>query len=168
MVRKAMVGFGIFVYAWQILSSDLDSVTSWSSRLLNLYPMISKLRPSFWNSASLFLHVRRRKCPSVKTLNQDSIMGHGSLENFLIDNSHKIFWLGEVSAHTVGKPETRHFFYALSSACAKPRLHLVSTVNQRGVTVLTTLGKRALENMVGKGENAGIQHFLLLPQCFLP
>ena len=25
-----------------------------------------------------------------------------------------------------------------------------------------------LENNVGKGENAGIQHFLLVPQCFLP
>ena len=25
---------------------------------------------------------------------------------------------------------------------------------------------RALENTVGKGENAGNQHFLLFPQCF--
>ena len=33
--------------------------------------------------------------------------------------------------------------------------------------LLTTLKKRALENTVGKGENAGNQHFLLLPQCFL-
>ena len=24
------------------------------------------------------------------------------------------------------------------------------------------------ENIVGKGENAGNQHFLLFPQCFLP
>ena len=24
------------------------------------------------------------------------------------------------------------------------------------------------ENIVGKGENAGNQHFLLVPQCFLP
>ena len=31
----------------------------------------------------------------------------------------------------------------------------------------TTLRKRALENSVGKGENAGNQHFLLFPQCFL-
>ena len=28
--------------------------------------------------------------------------------------------------------------------------------------------KRAIENIVGKGENAGNQHFLLFPQCFLP
>ena len=26
---------------------------------------------------------------------------------------------------------------------------------------------KALENIVGKGENAGTQHFLLFPQCFL-
>ena len=33
---------------------------------------------------------------------------------------------------------------------------------------LTTLKKKALENIVGKGVNAGNQHFLLFPQCFLP
>ena len=33
---------------------------------------------------------------------------------------------------------------------------------------LTTLWKRPFENSVGKGENAGNQHFLLFPQCFLP
>ena len=27
---------------------------------------------------------------------------------------------------------------------------------------------RAFENIVGKGENAGYQHFLLFQQCFLP
>ena len=27
--------------------------------------------------------------------------------------------------------------------------------------------KRGVENIVGKGENAGNQHFLLFPQCFL-
>ena len=26
----------------------------------------------------------------------------------------------------------------------------------------------SFENIVGKGENAGHQHFLLFPQCFLP
>ena len=34
--------------------------------------------------------------------------------------------------------------------------------------LLTTLRKKPFENIVGKGENAGNQHFLLLPQCFLP
>ena len=31
-----------------------------------------------------------------------------------------------------------------------------------------TLRKRPFDNIVGKGENAGHQHFLLYPQCFLP
>ena len=31
-----------------------------------------------------------------------------------------------------------------------------------------TLGKRPFENIMGKGENAGNQHFLLFPHCFLP
>ena len=34
--------------------------------------------------------------------------------------------------------------------------------------LLTTLRRKALENTVGKGENAGNQDFLLFPQCFLP
>ena len=33
--------------------------------------------------------------------------------------------------------------------------------------VLTTLKEKGFENIVGKGENAGNQHFLLFPQCFL-
>ena len=33
--------------------------------------------------------------------------------------------------------------------------------------LLTSLEKKAFENIVGKGENAGIQHFLLFPQFFL-
>ena len=28
--------------------------------------------------------------------------------------------------------------------------------------------KESFENIMGKGENAGNQHFLLFPQCFLP
>ena len=34
------------------------------------------------------------------------------------------------------------------------------------VRLWTTLKKKALENTVEKGENAGNQHFLLFPQCF--
>ena len=33
---------------------------------------------------------------------------------------------------------------------------------------LTTLKMEPVENIVGKGENAGDQHFHLFPQCFLP
>ena len=36
------------------------------------------------------------------------------------------------------------------------------------ILTFTNLEKRAFEkNIVGKGENAGNQHFLLFPQCFL-
>ena len=34
--------------------------------------------------------------------------------------------------------------------------------------ILTNLRKKSCENIVGKGENAGIQHFLLFPHYFLP
>ena len=34
--------------------------------------------------------------------------------------------------------------------------------------LLTPLRKKPFENTIGKGENAGNQHFLLFPQCFLP
>ena len=33
--------------------------------------------------------------------------------------------------------------------------------------LLMTLGKKPFENIVGKGENAGNQHFLLFPRYFL-
>ena len=33
--------------------------------------------------------------------------------------------------------------------------------------LLTNQGKKPIDNIVGKGENAGNQHFLRFPQCFL-
>ena len=48
-------------------------------------------------------------------------------------------------------------------ALLKPLYQLFTTQSQ----LLTTQCKKAFENIVGKGENAGNQHFLLLPQCFL-
>ena len=33
-------------------------------------------------------------------------------------------------------------------------------------TKFDAFGEKPFENMVGKGENAGNQHFLLFPQCF--
>ena len=38
--------------------------------------------------------------------------------------------------------------------------------SQKQSLVLTVLQKKPFENIVGKGENAGNQHFLLFPQCF--
>ena len=34
------------------------------------------------------------------------------------------------------------------------------------IPTLTTLRKKPIENIVGKGENAGNQHFLLFPMMF--
>ena len=36
------------------------------------------------------------------------------------------------------------------------------------IHILSTLCKKPFEHIVGKGENAGHQHFLLFLQCFLP
>ena len=36
------------------------------------------------------------------------------------------------------------------------------------IPTFTNPTKEPFENIVGKGENAGDQHFLLFPQCFLP
>ena len=36
------------------------------------------------------------------------------------------------------------------------------------MTTFAAPRKSTFENIVGKGENAGSQHFLLSPQCFLP
>ena len=36
------------------------------------------------------------------------------------------------------------------------------------VKLLMTLWNKSFENTVGKGENAGNQHFFLSPHCFLP
>ena len=103
-------------------------VAYWSSRSLNLYPMITKLklRPrrrnyiSFGSPASLFLRAKCRKCASVKTLNTNIPM----------------------------------FLFLL---------------NWRFTTqfrLLKILYKKTFKNIVGKGENAGNQHFLLFPECF--
>ena len=46
----------------------------------------------------------------------------------------------------------------------------VSLLSQPYHTVLSemTFREKPFENIVGKGENAGNQHFLLFPKCFLP
>ena len=44
---------------------------------------------------------------------------------------------------------------------------LLSLYHTIHTQVLTTLTQKAFENIVGKGENAGNQNFLLFPECFL-
>ena len=36
------------------------------------------------------------------------------------------------------------------------------------ILAFTNWEKKPFENIVGKGQNAGHQHFLLFPQCFQP
>ena len=46
-------------------------------------------------------------------------------------------------------------------------LYLYSSFPHNPDFLTTLTKKKPLENIVGKGENAGNQHFLLFPQCFL-
>ena len=66
----------------------------------------------------------------------------------------------------------------LNHVCLSQKLltSLLSTIQLSEVSLkslphnpefIISIGKR-LENIVGKGENAGHQHFLLFPQCLLP
>ena len=44
----------------------------------------------------------------------------------------------------------------------------LSSSNALKLSSLMTMYKKPFENILGKGENAGNQHFLLFPPCFLP
>ena len=50
--------------------------------------------------------------------------------------------------------------------CGEFLMWKLSSCTQQ-IQILMTLKRKALENIVGKGENAGNQHFLLFQQCFL-
>ena len=47
------------------------------------------------------------------------------------------------------------------------RSFVVQLTQYHPIPTLTTQYKKPLENIVGKGENAGYQHFVLFPQFFL-
>ena len=57
-----------------------------------------------------------------------------------------------------------HSVLDLSKFCGLVKGYLFNTQSR----VLPTLRKKSFEDIAGKGENAGNQHFLLFPQCFLP
>ena len=46
-------------------------------------------------------------------------------------------------------------------------LNLEELTHYNTMTTFEALKEKDFENIVGKGENAGSQHFLLFPQCFL-
>ena len=64
----------------------------------------------------------------------------------------------------------------MSSSLPKPKFNfsftfILSSANAFSLDqpkILMTLRRKTFENIVGKGENAGHQHFLLFPQCLLP
>ena len=64
----------------------------------------------------------------------------------------------------------RTFYLSSANASSLVKFKILSFGKELTFTiqflVLTTL-KKAVENTAGKGENAGNQHFLLFPQCFL-
>ena len=57
----------------------------------------------------------------------------------------------------------RKFLGLILSSC----LRMVDLTRSHTMTPFDASGKEAFENIVGKEENAGNQHFLLFPQCFL-
>ena len=69
-------------------------------------------------------------------------------------------------------PITRGIFYCLlSTNMVNKTLYRILQSAKRFTTqsrLLTTLKKTLSKIIVEKGENAGNQHFLLFPQCFLP
>ena len=60
---------------------------------------------------------------------------------------------------------SKGLFLRCAKRCHCVEMGLLFTTQSR---LFTTLKKKAFESIVGKGENAGYQHFLLFPQCFLP
>ena len=58
------------------------------------------------------------------------------------------------------------FFSYFWKKCIQFPIHEHLTITKQSL-LLSTLRKNPFENIVGKGENAGNQHFLLFLQCFL-
>ena len=58
------------------------------------------------------------------------------------------------------KNRDQYFYIPTPSFYPLTLYHTIPTLNDRE--------KEAFENIVGKGENAGNQHFLLFPQFFIP
>ena len=56
--------------------------------------------------------------------------------------------------------------HLLINDCEK--VHFFFLTFYHAIPTLNNLEKEDLENIVGKGENAGNQYFLFFPQCFLP
>ena len=80
---------------------------------------------------------------------------------FIVEGEENIVEKGENAG-----PLLDIIIFFLSSLYFK-KFYLRAVKIQDGVLIITTLRKEAFENILGKGENAGNQHFLLFPKCFL-
>ena len=96
------------------------------------------------------------------------IMESSDFHHFLISPS-SCSMLSRQNAITLSQyPHCRlHTFILDKSKILTPGPPLALNILLYYPAFLTTLNNKALENIVGKGENAGYQRFLLLPKCFL-
>ena len=81
---------------------------------------------------------------------------------YVLDEAN--FLLSGTGLIQIYEKETSYFL----DAFAVPFNSLPHNPNFYQSQLLTTLKKGPIENIMVKGENAGNQHFLLFPQCFLP
>ena len=88
-----------------------------------------------------------------------------SANAFNLDQS-KILLFGKELSHILSSTNTLLWYspklsygYKTCKSSALTLYHTIPTFND--------LGEKLFENIVGKGENAGNQHFLFFPQCFL-
>ena len=117
-------------------------------------------------------------CSVKKGLNplpNDKILDRSNLKAFTDDISNVVqmmICVTDLVENIVGKGEIADYHNVfkrlLSQGHLKSGLYGKELMHLQKVSILlTTLGKKPFENIIGKGENAGNQHFLLFP-CFLP
>ena len=84
----------------------------------------------------------------------------------LFSNRHQMIFDHHEQINQSGQPIPGVFFTKRRDF----RLVQIESVSrlEKLIRLLTTLKEKASENIGRKGENAGKQHFLFFPQCFLP
>ena len=104
---------------------------------------------------------------TCKSRVQSSLVSHGSVNRQ--DTSKLKSSIGEnQDIHVHG-----YWFYhrniteLMNQTEPRSKLSILTPFFTAQSRLLTTLGKKPFENIVGKGENAGNQHFLLFQQRFL-
>ena len=90
-----------------------------------------------------------------------------SNDNNLIFRKEPMRWVSRVKSFFYRRCDTRDMFNpsADNKILALSKLKAFADVKFILVQMVQFLNERE-ENTVGKGENAGNQHFLLFPQCF--